>query len=307
MVAGRPAAALRWARTGIEKGKGRVRPDFLGALYCQSMRCALNLGKPKLAVKIGLEGASAYAFTELSYLLGASYVVLRDWANAEKYYELAMILRQRFSEYQMEVGTGSWKALIGLSVVAWERGDRDLAFDRAKRAYEWAPDQGLPNMVYGQVLMARQRWAEAELYLRRAIEIAPALSEAHLRLSQTLVALNRHQEAYDHLNDLWRARPEVPAHAIWLGELLYEVEEYQECVNVLGAAIEQHTDQPAIYQRLAEALVKIGRHEDALNAYSLASALDPKNEQAQMGLSLATYLARWDTLRSSAVRTLSVA
>lgn len=300
ILAGKFAASLRWAREGIRRAEDQVRPDFVGALYCQAMKAANAMGKPKLAVKIGLAGARHYAFSELCYLLAGNYMNLNDYVNAQKYYELAMVLRNRFSEYQMEVGTGSWKALLGLAAIAWEQGNMELALERVRRCREWAPDEGMTNFMLGKTLVGFGQAAEAAMYLRRAIQITPALYEAYLRLAQAHMMLEEPQAAYDLLDDQRRAHPEVYFYAQWLGDLLFEMGEHQECVNVLGAAIERHTGVAAIYERLGQALRHLGRYQDALNAFALASAIDPTSASARVGLSFAAQMVEWDLTRSRA-------
>jgi glycosyltransferase involved in cell wall biosynthesis/Tfp pilus assembly protein PilF len=293
----RPAAGLRWAREGIRRFADKIRPDFAGALYCQAIRSAGAAGKPRLAIKIGLEGASHYAYSELCYLLAAQFQVVNDFVNAEKYYELALLLRPRFAEYQMEAGCGSWKAQLGLAGVAWDQGKIDLAVERAARALEWAPEEPLVQFLYGKTLLAAGQPEAAESYLRHAIEHAPTLHEAVLRLSQALLMLERAQEAYDLLDRRAHESPDVVEYWRWLGGFLYELGEYQACANALGAAIERHQDSAEIYERLGQALSKLGRNQDALNAYALAAALDPGSKSARAGLGLAAFAVEWDVVR----------
>jgi glycosyltransferase involved in cell wall biosynthesis/Flp pilus assembly protein TadD len=300
-LAGNPKAGLRWAREGIKRFGDRVRPDFAGALYCQAIRSAGAIGKPKLAIKIGLEGARQYAYSELCYLLAAQFQVVKDYASAEKYYQLAQLLRTRFAEYQMEIGCGSWKAQLGLAGVAWDQGKIELALERAARALDWAPEEPLVRFLYGKTLLAAGQPGAAEPHLRYAVDRAPTLHEAALRLSQALLMMERAQEAYDLLDQKAHQQPEVAECWVWLGDFLYELGEYQACANALGAAIERHQDNAAIYQRLGQALSKLQRNRDALNAFALASALDPTSQSARAGLGMAAFAVEWDVVRSRLV------
>jgi predicted Zn-dependent protease len=262
------------------------------------MRAAGALGKPRLAIKIGLEGARQYAYSELCYLLAAQYQAVREFESAEKYYGMAQLLRTRFAEYQMEVGCGSWKAQLGLAGVAWEQGNVDLALERAARALESAPDEPLVRFLYGKTLLAAGCAAEAEAHLHFAVERAPTLHEAALRLSQVLLILERAQDAYDLLEGRTRAQPEVLDYWLWLGDFLYELSEYQACATALGAAIERHQESAAVYLRLGQALSKLGRNQDALNSFALATALDPESQAARAGLSVAALAVEWDVART---------
>ena len=269
-------AGLRWAREGIKRFGDKVRPDFAGALYCQAIRSAGALGKPRLAIKIGLEGARQYAYSELCYLLAAQYQAVREFASAEKYYGMAQLLRTRFAEYQMEVGCGSWKAQLGLAGVAWEQGNVELALERAARALEWAPDEPLVRFLYGKTLLAAGARRRPSASARRGRAGAdPARGRAAAQPG--LLILERAQDAYDLLDGRTRAQPEVLDYWVWLGDFLYELSEYQACATALGAAIERHQESAAVYLRLGQALNKLRRNQDALNAFALASALDPES------------------------------
>jgi tetratricopeptide (TPR) repeat protein len=198
----------------------------------------------------------------------------------------------------MEVGSGGWKSQLGLVSVAWDKGDTELALERARTALEWAPEEPLVRLVYGKLLMIGPSPAEAEEHLRFAVERAPTLHEAPLRLSQLFLFLERAQDAYDLLDRVARENPDVAEYWLWLGDFLYELGEHEAVVGVLGTAIERHQKNAEIYQRLGQSLQKLQRHQDALNAFALASALDPKSRTARVGLSLAAFNVEWDVVRT---------
>jgi tetratricopeptide (TPR) repeat protein len=282
--AGHHTTALRLIRRAIRRFQGTVRPDFEGAMRCLAMRQALALGQPALAVRLGLPSVRAYAYSELCYLLGCAYARLGDRVQAERFLQLAITLRGRAAEFQSEVGAGSWKATIELGSLAWNAGERELALERTRRAYEWAPDQPLTNLALGQMLLALGSAAEAEPLLRRAVELGPRLVDAHLRLSQALAALGRQQEAHDHLDSLTRETPEEPKYWLWLADLLQSLGEDVACVDLLGRAIARHSRVASIYERLGGSLHRLERFEDALNAFALAAALDPTSVTARAGV-----------------------
>lgn len=285
--------ALKLLQQGLKRFEGAVRPDFTGAMYGLAMRCAINMGRPREAIRLGQRAVKHYAFSEVCYLLGCAYRLVDDLPQAERYLELAIALRSRFAEFQMEAGTGSWKATIELGVVAWTRGDRPIAVERWRRAHSWMPDQALPNLWLGIGLLGTDKASEAVGYFRRAIEIASGMAEAHLRLSQALAQTGQRQAAYDHLEALTQRHPEVPQYWHWLGDLLYECAEYEACVQVLGRAIDRHREHSGIYLRLGSALRQLNRYQDALHAYALAAALEPESIAARAGLATVAHALEW--------------
>jgi tetratricopeptide (TPR) repeat protein len=281
---GNHATSLKIIRRALRTFGGGVRPDFEGAMRCLAMNVALSLGKPALAVELGLPSVSSYAYSELCYTLGRAYAALSETAQAERYFRLAIALRGRAAEFQKEAGTGSWKAMIELGFLAWSAGNRDLALERWRSAYDWKPDQAVTNMALGQGLVGIGQHAEAVPLLRRATELAPSLADAHLRLSQALAGLGRHQDAYDHLERLTREQPEEPRYWVWLAELLQSLGEDLACADLLGRALARHERVGAIYERLGLSLHRLGRFEDALNAFALAATFDPHSTIAHAGV-----------------------
>jgi glycosyltransferase involved in cell wall biosynthesis/Flp pilus assembly protein TadD len=285
-VVGQHPTALKLVKKAIKRFHGIIRPDFEGALCTAGMRYALHMGKYKEAVKLGLHGTKVYAYSEICYVLGCAYWHLEDYPQAERYLELAMALRSRVAEYQMEAGAGSWKALGQLGWVACRQNKMELGIERMRRAHEMAPEQPLTNLNYGSVLLSSDA-AQAIPYLRRAAELAPTLPPVHLRLSQAMLCTGDTQAAYDHLSAVAAAQPQVAEYWQWLGELLLDVGEAEACVQVLGEAIATHQDRAPIYHVLGMALRRLGRYEDANNAMALAASLDPNSIGIRVGLALA--------------------
>ena len=290
---GRYSLALSTVLKGIKRFSGRLRPDLEGAMRCHAMRYAMAIGKIKLAITLGVEQSRLYAFSELCYLLGSAYMRDGDLERAEQQFDLAIVLKHRFAEFQLDAGSGSWKPQIELGAVAILKGDLPLAEERMRRAYSWAPDQALTNTSLSTILLMSHKPEEGLKFARRALEIAPTMRIAHLRTCQALAILDKKQDAYDHLDSLTRTYPDVPEYWEWLGDLLFEIGEYEECVHVLGRAISIHQKSAAIYNRLGAALRHIGRNQDSLNAFALAAAIDPKSEGARIGLAMAAHAVEW--------------
>ena len=183
------AAALETVRGTLRRFQGRVRPDFEGAVRCLGMRAAMALGRPTLAVQLGLPAIRVYAYSELCYWLGLAYVETGELAQADRFLRLALSLRDRVAEFQSEAGTGSWKALIQLGSVAWLSGERENACARWRQAHQWAPDQALTNLALGRGLLMAGEPAEALPHLRRAVELAPRMEEAKAALAEGLKAV----------------------------------------------------------------------------------------------------------------------
>lgn len=288
--AGHNATALKMVRRALRRFSGRVRPDFEGALRVLGMKVARKMGRSELAVKIGRPGVASYAYSELCFELGLAHCTLQDYPQAERFLRLAISLRGRLAEFQSEVGAGSWKAMIQLGTVAWATGQAELALERWRAAYDWAPDQALANLALGRGLLAAGSLVEAEALLRRAAELAPVLGDAQVGLAEVLFRLGQHQAAYERLEGLTRREPGVASYWIYLADLLRLLEEHAACADVLGRAVAHHPKEAGLYERLGLSLHQIGRVEAARDAFALAAALQPDSTLAQAGL-LATQNA----------------
>ncbi len=282
--AGHFASAVRIARSGLARFRGRMRPDFSGLIRTVAMRAAMQMGKPEVAIAIGTPGMSEYAYSELAFTLGCACGQAGDLDRAERYFQLAIALRGRVTEYQVDAGTGSWKALIELGSVAWKRDRHDLALERWRRAYEAMPSEGVTAYAYGRGLLAVGQRHEALPLLARAVEQAPNLVDAHRVYAQALVQDGESQAALEHLTAQIERRPENPTYWMLAGELLHQMRQFEACVDLLGAAIERHQKHSHIYVLLGSALRSIGRTQDSFHAFALAAAIDPASEIARAGL-----------------------
>ncbi|MBM4416699.1 MAG: glycosyltransferase [Chloroflexi bacterium] len=282
--AGYSASAVRIARSGLARFRGRMRPDFAGLIRTVAMRAAMQMGKPEVAIAIGTPGMSEYAYSELAFTLGCACGRAGDLDRAERYFQLAIALRGRVTEYQVDAGTGSWKALIELGSVAWKRERHDLALERWRRAHETMPSEGVTAYAYGRGLLAVGRRDEALPLLARAVEQAPNLVDAHRVYAQALVQEGRSQEALEHLTAQVERRPENATYWMLAGELLHHLRQYEACVDLLGAAIERHQTNAHIYVLLGSALRSIGRTHDAFHAFALAAAINPASKIGRAGL-----------------------
>lgn len=281
---GHHVTALRHARAALRRFAGRIRPDFAGLIRVVAMRSAMQLGQAVLAVRIGELGVRDYAYSDLCFTLGCAHGQTGNLVQAERFLNLAMALRDRATEFQVDAGSGSWKALVELGTVAWSKGNFELAIERWRRAYDWMPNEAVTNLALGRGLLANDEAGEALDYLRRAAEAAPRLVETHTRYCQALVATGQNQAAYDYLDDLTRRNPDVSAYWLLLGDLLHRLGEHEECARVLGGAIDRHQTEPKIYILLGSALRFLERHHDSLNAFVLAARLDPGSIVARNGM-----------------------
>lgn len=282
--AGHKATALRLIRSALRRFGGKIRPDFEGAFRCLGIKVARDLGRHDAAIKIGLPGVKAYAYSELCFELGLTYFSVKEYVQAERFLRLAISLRGRLAEYQTEAGTGSWKAMIQLGTIAWVQNQPDVAMERWRAACEWAPDQALTNLALGRGLAAAGRVAESEPMLRRAVERAPQLAEAQLALAEALIILGQHAEARERLDQLTVSEPGVARYWQFLGELLRITGDHDAAIDALTRGLQHHPREPLLFERLGLVLRTVGRIGDARAAFEIAAALDPTSTFARAGM-----------------------
>jgi predicted Zn-dependent protease len=122
---------------------------------------------------------------KLHVLLGDIYRQQKNIPEAEKEYRQALSLRPQ--------DTG---AQFGLSLTLLAAGQTDEALSLAQTALEKNPDDPELNAVMGEILCARNEYADAEPFLKKSLNTKPEfVSRVHALLGNVYAKTNRTQEA----------------------------------------------------------------------------------------------------------------
>jgi len=122
---------------------------------------------------------------KLHVLLGDIYRQQKNVPEAEKEYRQALALRPE--------DTG---ALFGLALALLANRQTDEALSLAQAALNKHPDDPELNAVMGEILCARNEYAEAEPFLKKSLNTKPEfVSRVHALLGNVYAKTNRTQEA----------------------------------------------------------------------------------------------------------------
>ncbi len=122
---------------------------------------------------------------KLHVLVGDVYRQQKNVLEAEKEYRHALSLRPE--------DTG---AQFGLSLALLAAGQTDEALSLAQTSLEKSPDDPELNAVMGEILCARNEYAEAEPFLKKSLNTKPEfVGRVHALLGNVYAKTNRTQEA----------------------------------------------------------------------------------------------------------------
>ena len=187
-VKGPPVAGFvrlsQWRLFECAEGVGKTGPESLQQKLRDSIgrqSAAGNLATQSLARASAADPNSP----KLHVLLGDIYRQQKNVPEAEKEYRQALALRPE--------DTG---AQFGLALALLAAGQTDEALSLAQAALQKNPDDPELNAVMGEILCARNEYADAEPFLKKSLNTKPEfVSRVHALLGNVYAKTNRTQEA----------------------------------------------------------------------------------------------------------------
>lgn len=141
-------------------------------------------------------------------------------------------------------------ALHGLGMVAWIRGELDVALELVERAVAFAPGNIFYLNSLGEVLRMRGDFSAAEESLRRALSIDPEYAQAHNNLGMLYLTQGLFPESVLEFNRAVQLAPDLAMAYFNMGIALKEM-------NQLAGAIAAHRQATAISPDFVEAHVNL--------------------------------------------------
>ena len=133
------------------------------------------------------------------------------------------------------------------------------------------------------VLMAMERYSEAEEFIRTATEIGQSSEVSFYNYGIILKKLGRPREALDKFSFALRLKPDLSETWNNRGTVFNDLGEYQNAISDFDKAITLNKNQPDAYINKGKALSLLKRHNDAFAAYDRALALKPDSTEAWLG------------------------
>jgi superkiller protein 3 len=176
------------------------------------------------------------------------------------------------------------------------KGDVAGAATEAQQLAESQPNDGDAQLVYGRILLRNKKdFASAIVPLERATQRLPNDADAHAMLGEAYQLNRQSEDALDEFKRAFELKPNSPEIARSYGLLLGMNKQYAQGIAVL----EKLTKTPGYKDPVG--FMNLGyvyrtaeppHAAESVTAYKKALELDPKNANAQLGLSWALFAAK---------------
>jgi tetratricopeptide (TPR) repeat protein len=196
-----------------------------------------------------------------------------------------------FETLEPEDLDGPGKEAYNRGVVAYERGDLDLAEQEFRSAVEDAPEAAAPRNNLAIVLFQRGNRDEAMSHLRRAAAEAPAAANILRNLGLALWLSGRLRDAIKALELASEAEPDAAELHFLRSRVHDDLGEPEQMIECMRRAVEAEPDNPAAHDNLGVVLQNTGRMDEAIEAFEHALELDPDSALVLYNLGQALYEA----------------
>lgn len=180
----------------------------------------------------------------------------------------------RAFERAIEINPTLTVAFVEAGKIHFERGDFDLAEQRARDATELAPRSFDAQFLHGQALEALRRFAEAVRAYLRALAVRPNDLEANARLASTYLQLGEPREAQRFAIRAVRLDPQNGPARATLAAVYARLGQHDAAVDEFQQAAELMELTPGLLIGLADSLSRVGRHQEALATLDQSLRLD---------------------------------
>lgn len=175
-------------------------------------------------------------------------------------------------------------ALQMLGVIAYQRGDNDIAFDLMGQSLAINPRNAFALVNYGNVALALGKSDEAMDCYQKAIALRPDFADAHFNLANVLHTAGRIDDAITSYQKAVDARPDHVNANYWLGKLLQISGKLDSAATSFQKTIALKPDHLAAYFNLGNVLIALRRLDEALLSYEAALALNPHLPEAHLNI-----------------------
>ncbi|MBX3410905.1 MAG: tetratricopeptide repeat protein [Phycisphaeraceae bacterium] len=196
-----------------------------------------------------------------------------------------------FETLEPEDTDGPGKEAYNRGVVAYERGDLDLAEQEFRSAVNDAPEAAAPRNNLAIVLFQRGSRDEAFAHFRRAAADEPGAANILRNLGLALWLSGRHRESIKALEMASEAEPDSAELHFLRSRVYDDMGDSERMIESMRRAVEAEPDNPAAHDNLGVVLQNTGRMPEAIKAFEHALSLDPDSPLVLYNLGQALYEA----------------
>ena len=173
-----------------------------------------------------------------------------------------------------------------LAQAQFDAGRLTEALATSRIVLQRSPDAANGHNLQGEVLVALERFEEAEDSFRRMLELDPDDVDAHVNLGVVGMHQERWAEAANWFREALERDPEDALAHGGLGEVLFRLGRYAQAAESLRRAVSLQPDEVDIHTLyyLADALRRQRRNEEAIERYRDVLEMDPEFARAHSGI-----------------------
>lgn len=157
-------------------------------------------------------------------------------------------------------------------------------------AYNLDPENYLALAYYAEVLLDRQKWAQAEQYARQAVELAPDVMDTHRVYATVMESFGQYRLAIEEYEKAAQINPNLTFLYIRIGVIYRELEIYDRALEYFEKAIainnSNNVRDPIPYIGIAKTYSRTGDFFIAALNAEKAISFDPTNANTygQLGI-----------------------
>ena len=185
----------------------------------------------------------------------------------------------------LEAAPGYPGAALNYALLARSTGRVDLALGLAEQAVASGPFEAIAHATLGNLLLEKERAAEAVDAYSAALRFDPGHVNARFNLGYALRRMGEPEAAADEFNRLVDRFPNDAGHWIGLGGALLEAARPRDALDALKRALVLSPDDPEVLTELGIAHVDAGEFEAARGCYRRVLVARPDDGRAWLNYS----------------------
>ena len=184
-------------------------------------------------------------------------------------------------------------ALELLSIIAYERGNLDLAIDLRNKAIKINATYPPFHNNLGNALKNSGKLEEAIASYKCALALNPNYSEAHKNLGDALQTSGKLEEAIASYKCALALNPNYSEAHKNLGDALQTSGKLEEAIASYKCAVALNPNYSEAHKKLGDVLLKLERIDESINFYKQALAINSEYIGAANNLGLAFLYKEW--------------
>ncbi len=251
-------AAISHLRQAVEQQpEDKEAVQLLGLSY-------FSTGRPEQAIPLLEKVQSWYAdpHVDASYVLGLSYIQIKDYERARKAFATMYGVRE-----------DSAASYLFLARFLLRQGFDPVAEEYAQKAAKLDPNLPLAHFLLGELHMYKSRIPEAVEEFRKELAINPTHAPTYYKLADAHIRILEFDEAHRLLKRSIWLDATASGPFILMGKVLLKKEQPQLALRALQRALKMDPNNFMAHHLLGQAYLQMGETEKAQREFELSQKL----------------------------------